>query len=267
MSPDAPECSKMSVECNTSISPPPKVFASKKWCFTLNNWTTEQYDELLLKLVEHKYIIGKEVGEQGTPHLQGYIEFKNKKLPMGYMGIKEIHWEKAKKCKEANLLYCSKSGDFVTNFKMPSKKAEYKKEIITFYPWQSELLNLLREDPHERKIHWFWEPSGCAGKTTIQKYVYTHFDNCVVLSGKACDMKNGIVQCKELPRIVLINIPRSSLNYISYAGIEEIKDMFFFSPKYEGGMVCGPEPHVIVFANEPPEDGKMSADRWVVHDI
>ena len=110
------------------------------------------------------------------------------------------------------------------------------------------------------------DQGGCRGKTTLQKYIYTHYKKCIVLSGKASDMKNGIIEYEKknniLPEIVLINVPRSSKDYISYTGIEEIKDMFFYSGKYEGGMVCGANPHVICFANDEPEREKMSADRW-----
>ena len=55
--------------------------------------------------------------------------------------------------------------------------------------------------------------------------------------------------------------------YLSWCGIEEIKDMFFYSGKYEGGMVCGENPHVIIFANEEPPLEKMSNDRWRVIEI
>ena len=37
---------------------------SRKWCFTLNNWTKEEYDTLLSQCHKHSYlyIIGKEIG-------------------------------------------------------------------------------------------------------------------------------------------------------------------------------------------------------------
>lgn len=70
-----------------------------------------------------------------------------------------------------------------------------------------------------------------------------------------------------MPRIVIINIPRNNKNFVSYTGLEEIKDMFFFSGKYESGMVSGASPHLIVFSNSPPDYHKMSLDRWVVHQI
>ena len=84
----------------------------RAWCFTLNNYTEEEYKSL--QDVECKYIImGKEEGKEETPHLQGYIQFKNAKR-MG--GMKDIngraHWEAAKGNPQQNIEYCSKDGDF-----------------------------------------------------------------------------------------------------------------------------------------------------------
>jgi hypothetical protein len=46
-------------------------------CFTLNNYTSQEYEALLYNDNFKYVIIGKEVGESGTPHLQGYGELKN----------------------------------------------------------------------------------------------------------------------------------------------------------------------------------------------
>jgi len=43
--------------------------------------------------------------------------------------------------------------------------------------------------------------------------------------------------------------------------------MFFYSGKFHGGMINGKEPHVIVFANEPPDTSKMMMDRWQIINI
>lgn len=51
----------------------------KAWCFTLNNPTITKED-LQGKLAPHCHyvVIGDEVGESGTPHLQGYLELHKK---------------------------------------------------------------------------------------------------------------------------------------------------------------------------------------------
>ena len=53
---------------------------AKNWCFTINNWTVEQYGEVDLFVPQHyKYtIVGKEKGESGTIHLQGYLQLNQK---------------------------------------------------------------------------------------------------------------------------------------------------------------------------------------------
>lgn len=44
--------------------------------FTLNNWTKEEEEKI--KNMKHKYLLyAHEVGEEGTPHLQGYMQFPN----------------------------------------------------------------------------------------------------------------------------------------------------------------------------------------------
>jgi len=58
-------------------------------------------------------IIGKEVGESGTPYLQGYITFhKNKRLSPVKIIHPRAHWETARESTDECIKYCSKDGDF-----------------------------------------------------------------------------------------------------------------------------------------------------------
>jgi len=202
-------------------------------------------------------------------HLQGMIWCKTKHRDSEFKTLKGAHFETLKDVDDvAN--YCNKEethdGVFRACWGFP--EPAFVEEIETLYDWEQEIIAILNSDPDKRSLYWYWEPDGCKGKTTFQKYIFTHYANAVVLSGKAADMKNGIVTYQDtnkcLPKIVLINIPRSSLDFVSYSGLEEIKDMFFYSGKYEGGMICGKSPHVLIFANEEPDYTKMSGDRFKV---
>ncbi|AXQ66127.1 MAG: putative viral replication protein [Circoviridae sp.] len=248
---------------------PPLVNPAIKWVFTLNNYTDNDYKSIkkLCSVYCRCAVIGKEVGEQGTPHLQGYIEFKTKARPKSkFKFTNKIHWEKAQGTKDDNYVYCTKDGDFWTlNMESPYDIS------LNLLPWQNYIVHRIDSPIDDRRIYWVWDKEGCKGKTLLAKWLFLKRDNVVVLSGKAADMKHGVVEYQNkngcLPKIVIINIPRSTLDYVSYTGIEEIKDMFFFSGKYEGGMVCGKNPHVLIFANEEPQYDKMSADRWKVYNV
>jgi len=243
------------------------------WCFTYNNYSPSDLEilETCFKYLCFKYCFQEETGENGTRHLQGVISLK-KRARWSEFGLpKDIHWEVCRHVTKS-YAYCSKietrTGNvFSLNFTVP-----YVENIEKLYGWQSNIIKLLSEEPDKRTINWYHEPDGGAGKTTFQKYIFTHFNGVVILSGKGSDMKNGVVNYLKttggLPKIVLINIPRSvDSDFISYQGIEEIKDMFFFSGKYEGGMVCGASPHVLVFANRTPITEKMSLNRWSITNL
>ena len=252
---------------NTKQIPP-----SKHWCFTLNNYTVDEIQEIkeINSSIVPRYVFQEEKGENGTEHLQGYVQFKSKVRPKGIFKNKKIHWEKCRNVK-ASIAYCQKED--TRNGKVWYRGIEkpYSIKIRHWQPWMYKVKGIIEAEPDERKIHWVWEPNGNRGKTVFSKWCYLNYDRILMLSGKAADMKHAIamyVQKNNMhPRTILVNIPRSRAEYISYTGLEEIKDMFFFSGKYEGGHICGPNPHVIVMANSEPEREKMSDDRWEIINI
>lgn len=86
---------------------------SRKWCFTLNNYTNE--DIKAVNEMKCRYIIvGKEIGESGTPHLQGYVEYDNA-IRMGTLKaiIPRAHLDVARGNSIENKNYCSKDGDIL----------------------------------------------------------------------------------------------------------------------------------------------------------
>lgn len=88
----------------------------KNWCFTLNNPSST--DEETIKAwhpdLASYCIYGRETGDSGTPHLQGYVQLCKKKRLTGMKKLlPTAHWEPAKADFEKNYSYCSKDGDFV----------------------------------------------------------------------------------------------------------------------------------------------------------
>lgn len=82
---------------------------SRAWCLTLNNYTEEESQFVNTYGPTEYIIVGDEVGENGTRHLQIYFRLKNAKT---FSKIKKqfprAHIEVAKGSDEQNRLYCSK---------------------------------------------------------------------------------------------------------------------------------------------------------------
>ena len=88
---------------------------SKKWVVVVNNWTAEMLAALKAFPDITFGIFGEEVGESGTPHLQGYIELEKRtrtatlQKKLGKAGIKCTVLY-ANGTPEQNITYCSKDG-------------------------------------------------------------------------------------------------------------------------------------------------------------
>jgi len=248
-----------------------QISPAKHWCFTLNNYTQEQVDMISSKVPQicKKCVVGKELGEQKTPHLQGYMEFKAKCRPMSHFPeMPQMHWEKCKGTGQQNIDYCEKDEDVCIRHNVPDRK-------VRVYPcereWQKTILRQIKEQPDDRTIHWIWSLAGGTRKTSMCKYLAVKH-KAIITGGKAADVRHCISEYKKTngitPELLLINIPRSfDPQYVSYEAFENIKDMAFFSGKYEGGMVLGNSPHLYIFANFPPDTSKMSEDRWDIVNI
>lgn len=165
---------------------------NRAWCFTLNN-----YDELAVEHVRSvlasdkiRYaIFGYEVGESGTPHLQGYVAFlKPQRLSACKKAIARAHWEPAKGNEEQNYEYCSKEGNF-EEFGVRSKQGkrtdldkaiehlkeggikrvieETPREYVKFHRGLEALEYRLNNQPYNHdsvRGVWIWGPPG-SGKS------------------------------------------------------------------------------------------------------
>lgn len=86
---------------------------SKRWVFTLNNYTEEEV-QALKDNQQFKFILfGKEVAPTtGTPHLQGYFELAKRRGPKGLAaslpGLARAFLQKAKGSVKHNRVYCGK---------------------------------------------------------------------------------------------------------------------------------------------------------------
>lgn len=238
------------------------------WCFTLNNYEVEQMEQLE-QVLKHEckwFVFQEETGEQGTPHLQGTICLEKKQRRTQLKSINpKIHWEPTKAVK-ASLAYCAKQESrtgrqFVYGIELPAEL-----EVDEPYGWQLDVMNIIKEKPDKRTIHWFWEPTGGVGKTSLAKYLVVKYD-ALMLTGKSNDMYHMISKFPTKRKVFIIDCPRSQQDYINYGAIEQIKNGLIFSGKYEGSQLVFNSPHVVVFSNHEPDYDMMSKDRWNVKRI
>lgn len=247
-----------------------------RWCFTLNNYSEIEVNEVkswIERLCKY-FVVGFEKGENGTPHLQGYVEFKSRKRFTEISKFNpRLHWEKAKGNREQNREYCTKSG----NYTMTAEELSINEQIrlenlqdyqgITWKPWQQQILDIIDTTPDRRTINWIWEETGGVGKSFLCDYIL--LTRCCIKSGGKKDdvyhqVATMIFEEKKKPEIIILDIPRHNIEYINYGVLEDLQSRVIQSGKYEGHRINMPKTHVIVFANVEPDYYKFSADRWNV---
>ena len=96
-----------------------KSTPKRGFCYTLNDYTEEEVRRL--KSIDCVYhILGYEVGESGTPHIQGYMYFKNaRSWNATKKKMERWHLEEAKGSADDNIAYCSKDGNYEELGKRP----------------------------------------------------------------------------------------------------------------------------------------------------
>ena len=254
-------------EGNTKTSSKRQISPAIRWCFTLNNYTEMEISSIVSIFDEKSklYILGDEVGEIcGTPHIQGYVEFKTKCRPLNLISQnKRIHWEKARGTPLENIEYCSKMKI------LKSKGLPRPIEVITqLYPWQKEIEDIYLGEIDKRKVYWFFNEDGNIGKSEFVKYMYVKYKICFCSSGKYADIINLIFNTNMSDvRGVIFDIPRANMGNVSYASIEAIKNGLICNTKYETGAKVFNSPHVFVFANCRPNTEMFSDDRWVIREL
>lgn len=131
--------------------------------------------------------------------------------------------------------------------------------------WQESLLRYLSTDPDPRKVCWYYDEVGGAGKS-----IFSRRFRCgdgsrayVVTGGRHGDIQYGYAR----QPVIFFDWPRSGQETFPYGVVEAFKNGYFLNTKYESVPFYFNSPHVIVFSNFYPDKTKLSLDRWDIHTI
>lgn len=126
-------------------------------CFTLNNWTADDAKDIRSMKGVTYGVFGEEVAPgTGTPHLQGYLEFKTAKYftTLHKLCGGRIHWEERKGTAKQASDYCKKEGK-VIEWGMMSKQGA-RKDLVAMQQQIKEgksIKDLCDEDPNSYHLY------------------------------------------------------------------------------------------------------------------
>lgn len=243
------------------------------WCFTTNNW--DEKDKEDIKVFAQKcsiFVCQSEVGEKGTPHIQGVFKFDKK---IRFSGLKKIfqksHFEKCISFHNT-IEYCRKNETFDGQWRLEKGVAESVRVLPTagLFSWQAEVVADISKEPDDRHIQWYIDAEGGKGKTALCRYLITHHNAIYINGGKGSDILHvtaEALRAKVNCKLIVFDFPRTLEGKVSYTAIESIKNGLFMSTKYEGGLINMNPPHVVIFANWQPDISQLSLDRWEIYEI
>lgn len=219
----------------------------------------------------------EEIGENGTPHIQGFLHYKN---AVALSSLKSwnprIHWEQTRSVVQS-VAYCSDPAKRAPNGKVwtlgytvPTTDKTYVLDQGDLFTWQKDLWQELQNpSDNDRAIVWYCDLDGGSGKTAMARFILDQLKQkaLYLCGGSTKDILHQVIRAPSDPTVVLFNLARSQEGKLAYNSLETIKDGLVQSGKYEGGMRMFAPPHVIVFANWLPDVAQLSADRWIIREL
>jgi len=246
---------------------------SRAWCFTLNNPTEDEKNALSNCLPDERYCVYQlEKGDSGTPHMQGYCYFEQRKSlrqVKTYIG-QRAHCEPAKGSPSQNRTYCTKDegrldGPFERG-QIPSQgrrtdlseaaalAREGKLGDISDETWVRYHRGLTAvhhrtlqpRDPDEPppEVLWFWGATG-TGKSRAAHDKSKEFNSVYWVS-------NGKWWCDyQQQEVVVIDDFRPDL--LPFHRLLRVLDRYPYKVEWKGGGVWVNSKLFIVTAPHPPD--------------
>lgn len=117
------------------------VRRSKYWSWTLNNPTDDE-EQKIVDVAQGQQVeylcFGRETGDAGTPHLQGYTIFAREirfTTVKNILGTQRLHLEASRGSPTQNRDYCKKDGNFEEFGACPEQTQGRRTDLDRFFEW------------------------------------------------------------------------------------------------------------------------------------
>lgn len=251
----------------------------RRICFTLNNYTTEEYEWFKKWTLPTWLVVGRETGESGTPHLQGACILGGqmtlsslKKLP----GFARAHIETMHGTPMDSLAYCTKEDTLAYEFgKMPkegknamtlavdlinsgatmkdlAKNPETAPTVVRYYKGLNVLRSLKalpRNSKSPPKVFWIHGPTG-VGKTRLAHKLCARVNDGVSpwISSKTLDWFDGY----DGQRCVILDELRAK--DVNFAWLLRLLDRYTLDVPIKGAFVQWCPEFIFITTSYGPTD-------------
>lgn len=248
---------------------------SRSWCITINNYSQEEWNMCIGEDCVFS-VFAPEVGENGTPHIQGYIYYKN---PKKFKTVKKLypraHLSVPKGTPEQNLKYiqgpyekdgkqkpfnpdavvfgdCPKQGnrsdlDVVKEVLKESGRMRDVVNVATSYQSvrMAECILKYHEKPRSAKpyVRWFWGATGTGKSKTAYELLGSDCYTCLS-TGKWFEGYDG-------HREVLIDDMRK--DFLKFHELLRLLDRYQMRVECKGGSRQFVATHIIITSCYSPE--------------
>ena len=166
-----------------------------------------------------------------------------------------------KRLREEYSEVCAKYPRFVSEYIRDNIPAPAL-ESHALYDWQHQLKARLAEDPNDRDVIFIVDTKGNQGKSWFAHWYCANNENSFLMRpGKHADMAYLVPQPL---RTLFLDCTRSQVEYMPYTFLEEMKDGYLMSTKYESCVKKYDKVHVVVLMNQFPDTTALSEDRYVI---
>lgn len=215
-----------------------------------------------------KWIIGKEVGENGYKHWQIRYKLKECRTTESQINSWNSYGGNVRRAEVDDWKYEAKSGHYICSWEssLAFIKHGHLKGTQAYVKRVFESSGKAEKGEAEsRKVIVWVNKTGRSGKTYLVKWMLANH-KCVYIPPQMKTALSLIQWAHGYPSdAYIIDLPRNTKNLEElYGAIESIKDGYTYDPRYSNKFRLSKSPRILVLTNNMPPKKLLSDDRWII---